>query len=240
MRRRSIDPRSKLLELSRELFTNRNADQRALFVMMMSGTELGRGATVGVGHRSRQNDLTEVLQKVVLAARQQFIDFLGRFILILLEEIQRIVLHRSGIVMDVEHTPGLLTIVGRKCRSSDSSALAAVLVVQRIGKGLIIVEGLDALLVENAQNASVALINKVQNVLIVRELDELPRDALPLVLGLLQLEYEAIELLLERFVGVVDAKLLKAVGLERFESKDVEHGNKGGSLRGRGGADGIR
>jgi len=44
--------------------------------------------------------------------------------------------------MDVEHTADLLAIVGRKCRGAGSSALAAVLVVQRLGKGLVAVETL--------------------------------------------------------------------------------------------------
>ena len=208
--------------------------------MMMGGTKLGRRPIVGVGHRPRQYDLAEVLQKVILAARQQLIDLLGRLVLVLFEEVQSVVLHRPGVVMDVEHAADLLAIVGRKCRGAGRSAPAAVLVVQRLGKGLVGVEGLDALLVQYAQDARVAPIDEVENVLIVGELDELPRDALPLVLGLLQLEDEAVELLLERFVGVVDAELLEAVGIERFESEDVQNGDEGGRLGDRSGAEGIR
>jgi len=45
------------------------------------------------------------------------------------------------------------------------------------------------------------------------EVDEVPLDALPLVLLLLQDEHGVVEELLQAFVGVVDAELLKRVVL---------------------------
>jgi len=45
------------------------------------------------------------------------------------------------------------------------------------------------------------------------------------ILGLLQLEDVVHEELLQIFVAVVDAELLKRVGLERLKAEDVQYSN---------------
>ena len=68
------------------------------------------------------------------------------------------------------------------------------------------------------------LLNEVNGALKVEtEVDELPINALLLVLLLLLHEHVVVEELLQPFVGVVDAQLLKRVDGEDFETSNVEH-----------------
>jgi len=71
-----------------------------------------------------------------------------------------------------------------------------------------------------------ASFNQVEAFLIVWELDFFPRDAFRSVFFLLSLEYELIEMLLQCFVRVVDAQLLKRVMLEALEAKYVKNAAK--------------
>ena len=60
-------------------------------------------------------------------------------------------------------------------------------------------------IVKYRYNSASLLPDQIKNILIVREVDERPFYALTLVLLLLHLQDEIIKLLLQSFVGVVDA-----------------------------------
>lgn len=66
--------------------------------------------------------------------------------------------------------------------------------------------------------------------LVVHELNRLPRNTFLHVLLLLQLEHVRVKLLLKFLVGVVNAELLKGVLCEYFEAKDVEQADEVGVL----------
>jgi len=51
----------------------------------------------------------------------------------------------------------------------------------------------------------------------------LPIDALVIILFLLQFEYMLNEKLLQILVGIINAKLLEAVVIEVFETKDIQY-----------------
>jgi hypothetical protein len=92
-------------------------------------------------------------------------------------------------------------------------------------------------------------VNEEADVLVVEEVDVLPRDALPLVLLLLLLEHQLNEELLKLYkinviecylsflfshvashllVAIVDAKLLEAVVVKHLEAVNVEDADHGG------------
>ena len=52
-------------------------------------------------------------------------------------------------------------------------------------------------------------VDQIQNILVVRERNELPQNALLLIFLLLHLEHKLVELLLQCLVGVVDAIILE-------------------------------
>jgi hypothetical protein len=75
------------------------------------------------------------------------------------------------------------------------------------------------------------LIYKVDGGLQVEsEVNELPLDAFPLVLLLLENEHGVVEQLLQLLVGVVDAELLKRVELKDFKTGHIENADEGGAL----------
>ena len=92
--------------------------------------------------------------------------------------------------------------------------------------------GQATLVVDHGQDAADLVLDQVQAVLVVGELDEAPLDLLCLVLHLLHLEDVLVELLLEGFVRVVDAKLLEGVVHEALETEYVQHADVGLDLRG--------
>ena len=79
----------------------------------------------------------------------------------------------------------------------------------------------QALLLEQREYALRAL-DEEHRLGVVDVLERPPRDALLRVLGLLLLEDHPREELLQLLVGVVDAELLEAVGLEALEAEDVQ------------------
>jgi len=95
-------------------------------------------------------------------------------------------------------------------RGTESSVLVA-LGVEVASKLLVGGSGDDALFIQKCKDASVLAINEIKNVLIIRERNELPKDALAFVFILLQLEHVLVELLLKSLVGVINANLLKVV-----------------------------
>ena len=60
----------------------------------------------------------------------------------------------------------------------------------------------------------------------LNDTDELTLMNVSLVTDLFQFEHVLVEVVLQLLVGEVDAKLLKAVLLKVFESKDVENANR--------------
>jgi hypothetical protein len=76
-------------------------------------------------------------------------------------------------------------------------------------------------------------LNQIQALLVVREVDKIPRYLLHFVLPLLGSEYERVELLLEFLVRVVDAELLEPILLEHLKPEDVQHPNEVSSVAAR-------
>jgi hypothetical protein len=69
--------------------------------------------------------------------------------------------------------------------------------------------------------------------LIVLKIDFSPRNPLPRILFLFQLENVLIEKLLQLFIGIINAQLFKAIFLKIFESENVQHPDE--AMRGIGG-----
>jgi len=92
----------------------------------------------------------------------------------------------------------------------------------------VLVRGLRdlALLIEKEENTSCLGLNQIDAILVVDILDLLELDALLDVELLLVLKDANVEELLQLFVAVVDAKLLKTVHLEVLETSDIEHTNE--------------
>jgi len=88
-----------------------------------------------------------------------------------------------------------------------------------------------ALIVQYVNNAIGLLSDQIQARLVVQVVDRLPVQALLGVLLLFQLEYMLVKVELQRFVGVVDAQLLKAVRGKVFEAEYVEDGDRVGLVR---------
>ncbi len=63
--------------------------------------------------------------------------------------------------------------------------------------------------------------------LVVLKRYRLPLDAFMLVFFLFKCEHVLIELLLQFFVGIIDAQLFEGVLLEDFESKDIKQTDEG-------------
>mmetsp|Transcript_8570 Transcript_8570/g.15071 ORF Transcript_8570/g.15071 Transcript_8570/m.15071 type:complete len:220 (-) Transcript_8570:70-729(-) len=82
--------------------------------------------------------------------------------------------------------------------------------------------GNDALFVKQQQNTDGLHFNQVEYLLVVDKLNVLKLDALLGVECLFLLESSAVELLLQLFVGKIDAQLFKRVVLKNFETKDIE------------------
>jgi len=70
------------------------------------------------------------------------------------------------------------------------------------------------------------ILNHIDRVLVVLEGDARPLDTLCLVLLLLQREHMLIELLLQLFVGVVNAELFERILSEHLEAEDIEQTNE--------------
>lgn len=67
------------------------------------------------------------------------------------------------------------------------------------------------------------LFNEVNSSDIINEFYTLPADAFLLIFLLFEFEDVIVEVLLEFFVGEIDAKLLEAVEFENFEAEDIEN-----------------
>jgi hypothetical protein len=79
-----------------------------------------------------------------------------------------------------------------------------------------------ALLIQDTQKSVWLVFNQVQHSLVVLELNISPLDLLLRVLLLLHLEDVAVEELLDLFVRIIDAELLKAVFLKILKAKNIQ------------------
>ena len=70
------------------------------------------------------------------------------------------------------------------------------------------------------------MLNQVNSTLIIYKFNLLPFDVFLSVLFLFHSEHVLIELLLKFFIGIVNAKLLKAIFFKDFKSKDVKETDK--------------
>mmetsp|Transcript_24017 Transcript_24017/g.69012 ORF Transcript_24017/g.69012 Transcript_24017/m.69012 type:complete len:722 (-) Transcript_24017:1240-3405(-) len=193
------------------------------------GLELGgKLSTDGLGcHGSsatsllRSDVVANIMDKPELGRLEKFSRRSGELVLVLLQPTIGGVLDRAGIVLNGELV--LHPLLGR-CRETIMLVAAGIQVPRKLLIGRL---GNDALLVKQGKDARMLHIDQIQNVLVVREGNELPQNALLFVFLLLHLEHELVELLLERLIGVVDAQLLKVVDLEGFEAEDIQHADRG-------------
>ena len=98
------------------------------------------------------------------------------------------------------------------------------LVLKLGAEGLVVAVGHDALLVEECEHARPLALDELDTLDVGLE-DEVvvaPLDLLPLVLLDLEGEIELVEVPLELLVGIIDAKLLKVIGLEVLETKNIQ------------------
>eukprot|EP00968_Pinguiococcus_pyrenoidosus_P012298 scaffold1070_cov245-Pinguiococcus_pyrenoidosus.AAC.52 len=182
-------------------------------LLQMQDVRVAHGADVRPGE-----DVDGLSRQVVLVLREEAAAVVGH--------VRRVVLHREL------HIPPLL--VGRREERMARERPGDVSLVE-LADEVLVIPALPAanLVVQLREDAVRAALDEVQAGLVVREVDEGPLDALAVVLVLLDLEDEAVEVLLQRLIGVVDAELLEAVRLEALEAKDVEHADGRPLIRGR-------
>jgi len=80
-----------------------------------------------------------------------------------------------------------------------------------------------ALLAEDGKDARCLRLQDVDGILVVWEIQRIPRDALAIVELLLKLEDELVEKLLQALICEIDTKLFEGVHLEALETKDIKH-----------------
>mmetsp|Transcript_12675 Transcript_12675/g.30129 ORF Transcript_12675/g.30129 Transcript_12675/m.30129 type:complete len:281 (-) Transcript_12675:535-1377(-) len=166
----------------------------------------GKLSSDGLGRHSssaasllRSDVIANVMNKTKLGRLEKFGRRSGDLVLVLLQPAIGGILDRTGIVLNGEFVVD--TLLGR---GPETIVLVAAGV--QVPRELLIGRlGNNALLVKQGKDARMLHINQIQNVLVVREGNELPQDALLLVFFLLHLEHELVELLLECLIGVVDA-----------------------------------
>lgn len=149
----------------------------------------------------------------------------GNLVLVLFHKVGiGAVFDETGKVADAKEGLGLLDF--RRMKASvfrnHHVLVGKVLFVHANGKVAIATFRQATFVIEDRQNAQLGSLDRIETVLIVWKLDERPFNVLRLVLGLFELEDELIELLLQGFVGVVDAKLLERVDRETLETKDIQ------------------
>eukprot|EP00967_Tisochrysis_lutea_P018749 scaffold21249_cov32-Tisochrysis_lutea.AAC.5 len=91
--------------------------------------------------------------------------------------------------------------------------------------------GNGALLVEECQDAALVGVEELQLGRIVGEGDVGASDAFALPLGLLPTDECVRKVGLQPLVSEIDAELLKAIGAEVFEAKDVKEADRAASAR---------
>mmetsp|Transcript_10299 Transcript_10299/g.25211 ORF Transcript_10299/g.25211 Transcript_10299/m.25211 type:complete len:288 (-) Transcript_10299:871-1734(-) len=165
----------------------------------------------------RPDIVLNMTQQLKVRTLQQLRAGSRQLVLVLLQPIFRRIFHEPGVVLHCELVPYPLGGTGVKpwarVIADRVKAQAELLVRSPIH---------NALFVQNLKYACAGLINKIEHVLVVWKWNELPQYTLAFVFLLLEFEHEFVKLLLQRLVGVVDAKLLECVDLECLEAEDVE------------------
>ena len=184
--------------------------------------------------------LKEVNDEWIFAGHVKEADnVLADTILILVDECGHVVVDLARVV---NNGKGAIRVRGLLKRF----ALVCMQLLELLEQGIIRVVQELALVVQNLQepkglvNVTLIPVNEIQTLLVVGEADGFPLNALLEVEVLLGLEDAVIKVLLEPFVGQIDAELFKAVGLEVLKTEDVENSNKRSLLRSGGGlVDGV-
>ncbi len=82
-----------------------------------------------------------------------------------------------------------------------------------------------AFFIQEAKNTELCF-NKIYYRLVVGELNKSPIDTFPHIFFLFEFKNMLIELLLENFVCIIYAKLLKAIYLKMFKAVNIKNANK--------------
>jgi hypothetical protein len=150
----------------------------------------------------------------------------GDLVLVLLHEVGLgRVLNETREVPDAKDCLGFLDVGGMEPGVVRHSLVlfGNVLLVHAVCPVPVASLGETALVVEHGQDPHLGSLDGIETILIVWKFDEGPLDRLGLVLGLLELEYELVELLLEGLVGIVDAELLERIDSKAFEPENVQY-----------------
>mmetsp|Transcript_1364 Transcript_1364/g.3357 ORF Transcript_1364/g.3357 Transcript_1364/m.3357 type:complete len:470 (-) Transcript_1364:1589-2998(-) len=216
MRIRLFDAGDEAAELFLELLADGLGFGRSLLRFVARGSVLCFSFLNGV----------HVLDQVGRGAFKQVLRGKRDFVLVLFHKVGFCpVLDETGEVTDAKDRLGLLDLAGM-----EAGVLGDVLILlgeplleHPLGPIPIATSWQPAFVVKHGQDSDLALLDGVQAILVVREGDEGPLDLLRLVLGLLELEDEFVELLLQGLVGEVDAQLLERVDGETLETENIQN-----------------
>mmetsp|Transcript_3892 Transcript_3892/g.8720 ORF Transcript_3892/g.8720 Transcript_3892/m.8720 type:complete len:243 (+) Transcript_3892:4178-4906(+) len=139
----------------------------------------------------RPNKFLDLTNKLKVRTFQQLNTSRGQLILVLLQPILRAIFHKSSIML---HRKLISNPLGRTDVKTWTHAITNR--VKAETKFLIRAPIDNTLLIQNLKNARAGFVNKIQHILIVREGDELPKDALTFILLLFEFENKLVELLL--------------------------------------------
>mmetsp|Transcript_66995 Transcript_66995/g.193585 ORF Transcript_66995/g.193585 Transcript_66995/m.193585 type:complete len:1210 (-) Transcript_66995:420-4049(-) len=200
---------------ARQLLLELRGD-RVLFLLRPAGPSLGR-----LLRRRREHLgvlpvlLEQVRHELVLTAAHALDDVVAELIFVFVEEAVGAVGDRPSEVLDDEPRRLRLDLV--------EASVTFVLLDQLVAETRVGTLRHHALLVQDREHTRGLRLQDVDGILIVREVQRVPWDALALVELLFELEDEGVEELLQSLVGEVDADLLERVHLEALEAEDVEH-----------------
>lgn len=206
-------------------------NQRLQLLLELLADRLGLGRLGFAIVRWRASQILALLEGIGIAnelARRRFKQGLGRqwnLVLVLFHKVRLgRVLHQTGKVTHTKDCLGLLHI-GRLEAGILRHGLVLVgnvLLVHALGPIAIATLGQATLVIEHGQDTNLGRLNGIETVLIVGKLDKGPLNVLGFVLGLLELENELVELLLQSLIGVVDTELFKRVDGKALETKDIQ------------------
>mmetsp|Transcript_66996 Transcript_66996/g.193595 ORF Transcript_66996/g.193595 Transcript_66996/m.193595 type:complete len:668 (-) Transcript_66996:420-2423(-) len=157
----------------------------------------------------------KALDELFLARAHALDDVVAELIFVFVEEAVGAVGDRPSEVLDDEPRRLRLDLV--------EASVTFVLLDQLVAETRVGTLRHHALLVQDREHTRGLRLQDVDGILIVREVQRVPWDALALVELLFELEDEGVEELLQSLVGEVDADLLERVHLEALEAEDVEH-----------------
>mmetsp|Transcript_66770 Transcript_66770/g.105642 ORF Transcript_66770/g.105642 Transcript_66770/m.105642 type:complete len:400 (-) Transcript_66770:1345-2544(-) len=161
----------------------------------------------------------QILDEIQAAIPHAFDNIIAELILVLIQERICAVGNWSSKVLD--HKPSRLHLYHIE------ATMTCVLSNDFVAETRIGAIGNSAFLIEHRKDATnFGIRQDLHRILVVREIQRIPRNLLSSIKLLLELEHERIEELLQTFVREVDAQLLKRVHLETLEAEDVQHASK--------------